>query len=61
MKTLCLKADIIIPNLTEACLLTDYEYKEVYDENYILNLVKKLEELGPKLFKKYNQIQLIII
>lgn len=49
MKTLCLKADIIIPNLTEACLLTDYEYKEVYDENYILNLVKKLEELGPKL------------
>lgn len=49
MKNICLKADIIIPNLTEACLLTGYEYKEIYDEDYILNLVKKLEELGPKL------------
>ena len=49
MKNICLKADIIIPNLTEACFLTEYEYKEVYDEDYILNLVKKLEELGPKL------------
>lgn len=49
MKSLCLNADIIIPNLTEACLLTDYEYKEIYDEKYILNLVKKLEELGAKI------------
>ena len=31
MKSLCLNADIILPNLTEACLLTGYKYKEIYD------------------------------
>ena len=41
MKSLCLNADIILPNLTEACLLTGYEYKEKYDEEYIFNLIKK--------------------
>ena len=49
MKSLCENADIIIPNLTEACLLTDYPYKNNYNENYIENLVKKLEKLGPKI------------
>ena len=49
MKSLCLNADIILPNLTEACLLTGYEYKEKYDEEYILNLIKKLEELKVKI------------
>ena len=49
MKSLCLNADIILPNLTEACLLTGYEYKEKYDENYIFSLIKKLEELKVKI------------
>ena len=49
MKSLCLNADIILPNLTEACLLTGYEYKEKYDEDYIFNLIKKLEELKVKI------------
>jgi len=49
MKSLCLNADIILPNLTEACLLTGYEYKEKYDEEYILNLIKKLEEFKVKI------------
>ena len=49
MKCLCLNSDIIIPNLTEACYLTDYEYKESYDEEYILNLIKKLKEFGVKI------------
>ena len=49
MKSLCLNADIILPNLTEACLLTGYEYKEIYDEKYISNLIKKLEELKVKI------------
>ena len=49
MKSLCLNADIILPNLTEACLLTGYEYKEKYDEEYISNLIKKLEEFKVKI------------
>ena len=49
MKSLCLYADIIIPNLTEACYLTDYEYKEAYNEEYISTLINKLKEFGVKI------------
>ena len=43
MKRLTDKADIVLPNITEACFLTGTEYKETYDETYILDLVKKLQ------------------
>ena len=48
MKVLCKEADILEPNITEACFLTDEEYKESYDEGYICNLVEKLKALGAK-------------
>lgn len=48
MKVLCKEADILVPNITEACFLTDEEYKESYDEGYICNLVEKLKALGAK-------------
>ncbi len=48
MKVLCGEADILVPNITEACFLTDGEYKETYDEDYIATLVKKLAALGAK-------------
>ena len=48
MKVLCGDADILVPNITEACFLTDEEYKETYDEGYICNLVEKLKALGAK-------------
>ena len=48
MKVLCGEADILVPNITEACFLTDEEYKESYDEGYICNLVEKLKALGAK-------------
>ena len=48
MKRLCSKADIVIPNITEACFLTDTEYKTEYDEEYIISLLKKLTALGAK-------------
>lgn len=48
MKSLCSKADYILPNLTEACLLTGVEYKEEYDEAYIDLILSKLNELGCK-------------
>ena len=46
--TLCGEADIIVPNITEACFMTDMEYKEIYDEKYIIELLKRLAELGAK-------------
>lgn len=48
MKKLCEKADIIVPNLTEATLMLGEEYTESYDRVYIEALLKKLSALGPK-------------
>ena len=46
MKVLCGKADYLLPNLTEACFLTDTEYKTNYDRAYIDEILKKLAALG---------------
>lgn len=49
MRELCKKADILVPNITEACLLTGTPYREgPYDEKFIEELLKKLSGLGPK-------------
>lgn len=48
MKGLCGNADYILPNLTEACLLTDTEYKTEYDRAYIDEILGKLAALGCK-------------
>lgn len=48
MKTLCAKADYILPNITESCFLTGMEYKTQYDECYIDGLLEKLTALGCK-------------
>lgn len=47
MKRLCEKADYLLPNITEACLLTDMEYRETWDS-------AALTELGKKLFDRYG-------
>ncbi|MBQ8241015.1 MAG: pyridoxamine kinase [Bacteroides sp.] len=46
MKTLCPSADILLPNITEAAFLAGVEYKEVYDESYIKELLSELSKLG---------------
>lgn len=46
MRGVCEKADVVLPNLTEACLLTGSEYREVYDEAYVDHVLKKLHALG---------------
>lgn len=46
MKSLVAEADIILPNITEAALLTDSEYRTEYDEAYIDGLVEGLHRLG---------------
>ena len=48
IRRLIKEADIILPNLTEACFLTGIEYKEDFDEPYIKNVINKLLELGAK-------------
>ncbi len=47
MKKLCGKADIIVPNLTEASFLLDIPFiKEGYNEAYIQEVLKTLTDLG---------------
>lgn len=48
MGELCKKADVILPNLTESCLLTGCEYRETYDESYIAQVLEKLHGMGMK-------------
>lgn len=48
MKNLCADADYLLPNITEACFLTDMEYRTEYDANYINELIEKLCALGAK-------------
>lgn len=48
MKQFCRHADMILPNITEACLLTDTLYqKGSYSQEYIESLLYRLRELGP--------------
>lgn len=48
MADLCGKADLIIPNLTEASFMLDIPYNPDYDEGYIRDVLKKLCGLGAK-------------
>ena len=41
-------ADIIVPNLTEACFLSGIPYQEKYDKNYIMKVIDGLKEIGAK-------------
>lgn len=42
MKGLCRQADIMLPNITEAAMMTGMPYWEEYNEAYILELLSKL-------------------
>lgn len=48
MATLCGSADIILPNITEACFLTETPYREDADEAFVDMLLAKLTALGAK-------------
>lgn len=37
-------ADIILPNMTEACFLTDTEYRKYHDKNFALDIAEKLRK-----------------
>ena len=47
MATLCEKADVLMPNLTELCYMLDLEYKDgPYTWDYIEEVLKKAEQFG---------------
>ena len=48
MAGLCGKADIILPNITEACFMLGAEYRTEYDRAYIEELLRGLTALGAK-------------
>lgn len=48
MRKLIKRADIILPNVTEACFLTDTEYREEQGEKYIKDIASKLFEITGK-------------
>ena len=48
MAKLCAKADIIVPNMTEAAFLLGEEYRErPYEKKYVERLLRGLCDLGP--------------
>lgn len=48
MKTIVSKADVVLPNITEASFLTGYEYSENYSKEQIEELLQKLSGMGPR-------------
>ena len=46
---LCSCADIIVPNITEACIMTGMEYREEYDEAYVKDLLSRVVNLGARI------------
>ena len=45
MKELCMRADVIIPNITEAAMMTGLPYLENYESDYIEKLLYNLGDL----------------
>ncbi len=48
MKKLCSASDYVVPNITEACMLTGIEYKTEYDRKYIDGIIDGLAGIGCK-------------
>ena len=48
MAKLVAAADITLPNITEACLLTQTPYREEYGEDFAKEVVRKVAALGAK-------------
>ena len=48
VKKLCARADVLLPNVTEAAFLADVPYREATDEAYLKELAQKLLALGAK-------------
>ncbi len=45
---LCAGADIVVPNITEASLMTGMDYREEYGVDYIKELLRRMNDLGAR-------------
>ncbi len=45
---LCSIADYILPNVTDACLMTRHDYNYYHDDSYLNDLISELVGIGPK-------------
>ena len=52
MRELIKEADIIMPNITEACFISDFPYQEKIDQNYVEQLLKEL--------RKYTKAKILL-
>lgn len=48
MKKICARADYIVPNMTEVSFLLGIPYTEIYSEEYVMDVLRRLAELGCK-------------
>lgn len=48
IKELVSHADVVTPNLTECCILTDRSYNDVANTENLLDIAKEISELGPE-------------
>ncbi len=49
MANLCAKADLIVPNLTEAAWMLEEDYQEgPYTEEYLEGILRRLSDMGPR-------------
>lgn len=46
MQQLCSTADVIVPNITEACFLSDYPIKDAYSKHDMEEITTRLHHLG---------------
>ena len=47
MLAVCREADVILPNVTEACLLTGIPYQELSDPDFLQKLTRAMLEIAP--------------
>ena len=49
MANLCAKADLIVPNLTEAAWILEEDYQNgPYSEEYLEGILRRLSDMGPR-------------
>lgn len=46
---LCAGADVVVPNITEASLMTGMDYREEYGVDYIKELLRRMNDLGARI------------
>lgn len=48
MAKLCARADLVVPNITEACFMLDIPYRTDFTEGELKEILKGLADLGPR-------------